>query len=209
MRSLFTFLFFLILFLAMGCKEREPIPTYYVSKEMLRYCWFPNDSYWIYEEGDSTGDFDSVYASHAGTQIYEDSEEGYNWENYTLALTIRGRRRFQSTNAWLAGSDGSHTLSDMFEYYSDSTVEESDHVLFWDTRGLNTTFVYPATKVVGRYDSLEIRGVVYHDVIEVATDPPSAAEYTYNVVWAKDIGVIRRSILDGTVWNLVRYHINR
>ncbi len=193
----------------MGCKEREPKPTYYVSKEMLRYCWFPNDSYWIYEEGDSSGDFDSVYASHAGTQITKDPDDsGYNWENYTLALTIRGRRRFQSTNAWPSGVDGSHTLSEMIEYYSNSMVEESDYMLSWDTQGPDTPFVYVNTQIVGHYDSMEIRGVVYHDVIEVATHPLEA-DYTHNVVWAKDVGVIRRSIVDGTVWSLVRYHINR
>jgi hypothetical protein len=208
MRNLISFLSILVICLTMGCKEREPKPTYYVSKEMLRYCWFPDGSYWIYEEGDSTGDFDSVYSSEAATRITKDPEEAYNWEGYGMALTIRGKYRYQSTIAWPSGVDGTHTLSEMFEFYSNSMVEEVDYVLYWDTQGPNTPFVYPTTQIVGRYDSMEIRGVVYHDVIEVATHP-SAAEYTHNVVWAKDVGVIRRSIVDGTVWNLVRYHINR
>jgi hypothetical protein len=68
----------------LGCKEKEP-ETYYVNQEMLKYCWFPAGSYWIYEEDSVPGSTDSVYITSRNSGIIEDEGEDYPYEHYALA----------------------------------------------------------------------------------------------------------------------------
>jgi hypothetical protein len=190
-----------------GCKEKEP-ETYYVSQEMLMYCWFPNGSYWVYQEAGSGG-WDSVYASEATHRMNVDNDElGYDYEGYGLTLTVQGKKRRQATIAWPTGSQGAHTLSETTEIYADSSGQQVDYVFFWDSRGRDTLASYPTTYIDRHWDSIVIHGTTYYDAIEVVTDLP-AADWTFNLVWAKDIGIVRRFMVDGTIWELVRYHINR
>jgi hypothetical protein len=187
-----------------GCKEKEP-ETYYVSQEMLRYCWFPVGSHWIYEEASTPGLFDSVYVD-AANEIVENDGDDFKSELYSLTLKIFGKSRKQTTAAHPVGPNYEHVRSRTLESYSDSTGEYYDYVLFWDTRGLDTLAIYPSPYIL-RHDTIVINGVTYFDAIEVITNPPQAADWTHNTVWVRHVGLVRRSLVDGTVWNLVRYHI--
>ncbi len=203
-----TKFFFLILIAVLGmsaCKERVEPKTYYVNQEMLRYCWFPVGSYWIYEAENSSGLTDSVYITNTYQSILPDDGEGFQSERYGNGIVIQGKRFGQTRTAWPSSQDGTVTI--MVEGYSDSTGSESDHVFFWDENGSERLSYYPELQISNRWDSIVIQGITYYNAIEIATDL-WAADWTYNIVWAKDVGVIRRTLVDGTSWELVSYHIN-
>jgi hypothetical protein len=195
----------IVLFL-FGCKEPEP-ETYYVNEEMLQYCWFPVGSYWIYEEANTVGLFDSVYVLDATNAVLENDGDDFKSESYSLTLKILGKSRKQTTAAHPVGPNYEHVRSRTLESYSDSTGEYYDYILFWDTRGNDTLAIYPSP-YIQRHDTIVINGTTYYDAIEVITDPPQAADWTYNTVWVRHVGLVRRSLVDGTVWNLARYNIN-
>ena len=189
----------------LACKDKTP--TYYVDKEMLRYCWFPEGSYWIYEEANTPGLLDSVYASDVTRRINQEPEEDYKYEGFGMTLVVESKKRRQSTLAW-PGEQESETLSELTEFYSDAGGQQVDYLFFSHTRGLDTLTSYPTTIICNRLDTVNIHGKTYKDAIEVCIDPPSVADWTYNVIWAKDVGIIRRSMHNGIIWELVRYRIN-
>jgi hypothetical protein len=209
MRNLIKLLFVLVLCLATGCKEREPEPTFYVDQEVLSFCWFPMGSYWVYEEASMPGMLDSVYNSNPMHLIVKSDGDNYASEGYSCDVKIRGLLVRQGASAEPKWAVDGPSVSYVSEFYSDSISEYHDYVLFKHSDGQNYFSFYPSTTIVQKADSIQILGVTYHDIVEVATSPQSMANFTQNVVWAKDVGVIRRSFVDGTVWNLVRYHINR
>ena len=188
-----------------GCKDKTP--TYYVDKEMLRYCWFPEGSYWIYEEANTPGLLDSVYANDVSSRIVNDEDSGYKYEAYTIILNVQEKRRIQSILAW-PGENESETLSELTESFSDPSGQQLDYLFFSHTSVLDTLTSYQTTIICNRHDSITIHGSIYLDAIEVCITPPQVADWTYNVIWVKDIGIVRRSLIDGKTWNLIRYHIN-
>jgi hypothetical protein len=58
-----------------------------------------------------------------------------------------------------------------------------------------------------RLDSIVIFGKTYYDAIEVAVDPPQAASHSHHIIWARNVGIVRRAMVDGTSWSLLRYQI--
>ena len=201
---LFTFLIALIFF---GCKGKEEIPTYYVDKDMLRYCWFPEGSYWIYKLDGPTVMVDTVYVSNRVKIIKEGDFGDYLYEGIGFDLEVEGQIRRQAINAIPLDGNGEFILSELIESFSDGSVQQNDYLLFNSPKGSDTLGIYP-NPYKTNLDSIEIEGVTYYDAIEVSVNPPQAADWTYDVVWVKDVGIVRRSIIDGTTWNLIRYHIN-
>jgi hypothetical protein len=55
-----------------------------------------------------------------------------------------------------------------------------------------------------RQEGIVILGKTYYDAVEIVTDPPQVADHSYEVVWARNVGVVRRVMVDGTSWALIR-----
>ena len=192
--------------LILGCKEKE-LPTYYVSQEMLRYCWFPEGSYWIYEEDSTPGWFDSVYVSNPLHLIAPVEGDDFNSEGYSNDLVMSGLKFRQGSQAEPLNSTEGPSISYLSEFYSDSTGQVHDYLLFSSSNGTNQLPFHPSTSITGHLDSIVVHNKIYYDVIEITTSS-NEAEFTILSLWAKDIGVLRRALKDGTSWSLVRYHIN-
>ena len=95
----------------------------------------------------------------------------------------------------------------MEEGYGDGSVMISDPIFFWD--GMESTILSAYPDVTARHiDSLTFWGNTYHDLIQVTRNPAQNADRTYETIWARNVGVVRRSLRDGTNWSLLRYHIH-
>ena len=195
----------LVLFV-FGCKEKEPL-TYYVNQEMLPYCWFPTGSYWIYQEEGTPGLTDSVYITNTWTEILPEEGEGFQSERYGNGIMIQGKLFGQTRTAWPSAAGENLSVTMMIEGHNGGSEIISDPVFFWDTDGSSVLSYYPDISAVHQ-DSLTFWGNTYHDLIVVTRTPPQAADRTFETIWARGVGVIRRSMVDGTSWSLLRYHIN-
>lgn len=190
----------------LGCKEKEP-ETYYVSQEMLRYCWFPAGSYWIYEEDSTPGWMDSVYVSNPLHVIEPVEGEDYISEGFGNDIELRGLKFRQGSQADPGSIDGNVTISYVSEFYSDSGGQLHDYLLFMNSDGGNVLSKHSSTKRTNQFDSIAIHNITYFNAVEITTSPASEADFTVASIWAKDIGVLHRRLKDGTSWSLVRYRI--
>ena len=192
----------------LSCKGKEDIPVYYVDKEMLRYCWFPDGSYWIYQLEGSPTVFDSVSLASSISRLVEAESNDYFFESYAYNLNVSGQNRRQAISALPLDRTGESMLFELIESYSNSSLEQHDYLLFEYSSGEETLGIHPAPFKT-HLDSMTIEGTTYFDVVQATVNPPQAADWTYDIVWVKDIGIVRRSMRDGNTWNLIRYHLNR
>jgi hypothetical protein len=182
----------------------------YVHQEMLPYCWFPNGGYWVYQDTTRPGTLDSTYSigSPVIDIIPDDYGLGYREQKFYSAYFFRGKGAGRSIAARAYGPNLEYSYSVMRESFDDASSTTRDEIFFWDKTNPDVFVSYPTTSVRQRLDSVLIQGKTYYDVIEVVTDPPSAAAHTFEAWWARDVGMVRRSMTDGTVWELVRHKLN-
>jgi hypothetical protein len=185
-----------------SCKKPES-PIVYVQKEMLEYCWFPDGSYWVYEEENTPGWMDSIYSAGAKTSIIPDNtNEGFQSESYGWQLNGTVNTYWQTVIAWGNPPDFDKSYSEMTEFYRDTDPPQQDYIFFWDAKygpELPTATVGISQNY---HDSIVIAGNTYYHAIEVVKSP------SWHMIWAKGVGVVKRSMMNGQVWNLVRYRIN-
>lgn len=191
----------------LGCKEKER-PTFYVDPEILSYCLFPEGSYWVYQNESLQTLTDSAYLTNRRHSIIDSEEEGIQADTYSYDLRFLGKSREVVITAAPGDSELESTVTLVSEFYSSSASQEYDYLLRSDSRNLDTVSVFPITYITTRLDSIQISGKTYHDVIEFETSPSGASDFTSKVTWAKGIGIVRRTLVNGEVWNVVRYRIN-
>jgi hypothetical protein len=208
MKSRHLLFIFLVILVLVSCKGKEDLPNYYVDAEILRYCWFPEGSYWIYQLDSSSTVFDSVYLSNGTRRLIEAESNDYFFESYAYTLNVSGQSRRQAISALPLDPSGESILSELVESYSNSSVKQYDYLLFEYSGGGETLGIHPSPFKT-HHDSISIEGTTYFDALQVSVNPAQAADWTYDIIWVKDIGIARRSMRDGTTWNLIRYHINR
>ena len=196
-----------IILLGLGCR-RDKFPTYPVNPEILRYCLFPSGSYWIYEEASTPGWRDTVVSSRFQHETAFAEGESFYFESYSYDLKIKGLMFRQGVQQRPWKYDDDQSVSFVAEFYSDSSRELHDYLLFMNPDGSTVFETTQKTRIVNTFDSLKLHGKTYSNVIEVETSPISAAGFTFNSLWCKDVGVIRRSLVNGEVWELVEYHHN-
>ncbi len=199
----------LLSLLWLGCR-RDKSPTIYVHKEMLPYCWFPNGGYWVYEDVTTPGVMDSAYTTgNSRVEIIPDGFGlGYEAEHYVWGYFFRGHSGGQGITANAYGDDFEFSSSLMKESFTDSAGEQRSTLLFWDNdRPDSLGYPWNLCTVV-RLDSIVIAGTTYHDVIQVTNNPPEGTYNTIETVWARGVGIVRRTMTDASIWELVRYHIH-
>lgn len=191
----------------MGCKKKE-LPILYVKQEILPYCWFSVGSYWIYEEENTPGWIDSSFVKSRWTNIDPDeSYEGYRAEYYGSTQVIRGKVFGQGRRSWPLSSDLASSYSVMSEAYTDTASNAFDYTLFWNPMNPSDFPGAPNTLTILHLDSVSVGNRVFYDVYDVGHEPQAFVAHSRRIVWARNIGVIKRVMADGTIWNLVRHHI--
>jgi hypothetical protein len=205
MDSKYIFLFLAVVVFMVGCKEKEP-ETYYVNPEMLRYCWFPVGSYWIYEEDSVPGSTDSVYITYRKSGVIEDEGYDYPYEHYAMEMEIFGQYHTHEISVHLGYDNATNTILE--ERNRDLPFDDTNILLFSNSNGenvLGTDYDGYSKEVL---DSVPILGTVYYDVIKVWPNQLSGTLDTAASYWCRGIGLIRREVVGGNAWNLKRYEIH-
>jgi hypothetical protein len=205
-RSVFLFLLSL---LCCTCYKPDPVPYYPIPEESKQYIIFPKGSYWIYEESNSLN-IDTVYLYRSEIEQFDGATDlGYNYKLYTAGFksTFTG----DSTRGF-----GGPFLSDQTKWAYREFIINSPLVQ------LILTFLHPLT--VGetrRYaedfalmyeshaEAMDINGVTYYSVMVFKHNIMIQPNQAERIFYAKNVGVIRRELFNGEVWQLKKYFVNK
>ena len=206
-----TFFLLMLSSACVSCMEIDPLtppkPRYYLDQEFKDYTSFAQGTYRVYTEA-SSGEEDSVYMYSQRT-YFEDGS--YHKDPFKEAF-----QNFYTSS-----------------YYKQDTEERGDIMivqgksfgLLQHRRGIVESVLYFSRSVPGdtlgqgylithSEDVAQVtlsNGMTFNDV-KVYTTYDTGGPYSYEVkkvYFAKGIGIIRREMYDGKVWNLSRYFIKR
>jgi hypothetical protein len=193
-----------------SCQKDKVYPTYYIDQEFKDYCVFPVGSYWVYEDSASKAiDSISVFLSEISI-MKKNNKQSYNSENFTLKTA----RTYTNDTTFAFGyhysfqgdcyvlNEGvifNYTRTDFAKFFS---IKDTGYVL--------NSSECSILKHESNLDSIIINANKYYN-IKVFTNiffpnPPYAEEN--RIFHSRKVGVIRRELHNGQVWNLIRYHIN-
>jgi hypothetical protein len=211
MTSVKRFLFFCLLvpiFFKCSC-HKEVYPSYYMDQEFKDYCVFPIGSYWIYQDSASNA-IDSIYINRSEINFKKASSKlGYNYEE----LSVGTKRSYFNDSTFQFGQPGGaeHELYLLDETYFSSVV--SSYARFFSKK--DTGYVLNSSggsilKYEARFDSIIINNKKYYEVKIFENIVPSGfqTDGERKLFYSKKIGIIRKELVNGQVWNLLRYHIN-
>lgn len=196
--------FFLLISLIIGscCNHAE---TYMVPEDFKQYFFFPVRSYWVYKNQFDKYDTLSVTKIESNI-VKEDAESCEQYEEIIV--------QYHSSQS------GNHELFTikMFEYfsfcsygYSNSYFNELTHF------GTNTN---KDSKVNGcsteiqwwMLDTLVVNNKEYYAVYAnktITKMPSSITDYPIMCYFKENIGLIKRELQNGEIWELVEYKINK
>ena len=192
-----------------GCVNKPgPVPFYPVPPEVEPYFLFRKGSYWIYEETGSSK-IDSVYLFRSQI-IRMDGEEdfGYNYELY-----LSGFHR---------SSTGDSVRGYGQPFFSDEKIwMYEEEYLSTDSPGSAATFLSPL--MVGEVhsfggdfgltyesiaDSMVLSNETFYAVMVFRQTATKSLNHTERIYYAKNVGVIKRELFNGEVWELKKYFIH-
>jgi hypothetical protein len=228
---------FLMLFLVSCKKDsiKPEISHLYFGEHALDYIQVNSNKYFIYKDS-ATGDLDSVLVTESSLDTnyvsavpagpgWSLGSSAYYFQSYTLKLTGYNSTRHIIAD-WFYGNASSNTAISYcncnavtvgtvgFPFPTDSSnvyfSENNPHT----TVNLGIAFSYPFALENGlEIPAITIEKNEYNDVVEFISDdsnshpPPDSQYFSVLNIWAKGVGIIKRSITNATstqTWTLVK-----
>ena len=199
-------LFFLsLLFLslsAMWCKKSDS--TYYtpLSQDFLSYFAFPKGSWWVYKEI-NTGKTDSFYVTQYGIDNVYDKKADFHYQS--LSYGLHGNK-YQCTAGANPSIDGTKFYYTQIFKGNDSFNSSSTR-LFYPFEINRPTSDGVVIKMLA--DSIAIQNNTYLDICITDKSFAQPIDPIKSEYYCKNIGVIKRVYSDGTVWEVIKYHLNK
>jgi len=194
-----------------GCCEfcRVDAPTYVMDQDFKDYTLFPVGSYWIYSE-DITKEYDSVYLYRQEVRMSDSYKiHSYKYEYFDQSL---GSTFFNDT---LSGGSAAERYYDTV-YFSYAERYLSNFVVtnlqFFNKVAAGTTLDFSddsQVKYTGELNSFVVGGIEYQNVRIFENRVLTDDRLPERIYYAKGIGVIRKELFNGQIWNLERHLINR
>ena len=196
-----------------GCKS-DYGPYIPMPKEFKSYTVFPKGSYWIYKDSasmllDSINEYDADYNKLGG------NPNAY----YINDVWIFSYKSTHHLNDSLHGFSGIDDYTKFYVYSENIQTVIYDYPLYFDADTLNSKYQYndydggfvdvTYTKLMS---SMAIGSNVFTDVkvFEQSKLMPHVPNtLTRRIFIAKNVGIIRRELFNGEVWELEKYFINK
>ena len=189
--------------------DPEPMPCTKLDPDFLAYFAFPEGSWWVYEEVNS-GREDSLWVSsyHLSEEVYNEAFNDCFDELYLQIVSEDSTRYFLAQKIQiaspLAGHNALFALQEIF-YLEGGTASpfriiyppHTDSVL-----SFNGMTIFPSLN-----SSYVLNGQTYSPVILTQNTGPYYSR-VIETVYAKGIGVITWTTVEGEQWVLKRYRIN-
>jgi len=195
------FIVVLILFFSAGCKKKERV-HYTIADDVKQYGLFQKDSYWIYLN-ETTQTYDCTFVNQTPvfyTENLKGPEDEPLIDNIRIYLSGKHIEQISLAGNYLMEDFSPFSLNPMFI----SGVNLHKSRLFGSS-------IYT---FVSEFDSLQIEGRTYYQVIQTREDMPDgntiSDSINQNFFLAKNIGLIqikREYPHTDTTWSLLRYHV--
>jgi hypothetical protein len=196
----------LVVLVFLSCKK-DPAPertTYFMDDEFVDHSIFKKGSWWIYEK-DTMTPTDSVYVVKSElTTIAPDSVD-YSWQ--------RSEMQFGSSY----NNDTVTSLGDLvkstFTFYSkqkSSKAPASEALDFFSLKPVGYILeISPSLKM--KYDTVRdalVDSIPFTNVkIYQNLVAPSNLKLPKELWYVKNVGVVRKELFNGEIWNLVKYNV--
>jgi len=193
-----------IVLLTVACVKKETVyPTYYFGQEYRDYVIYKPGSYWIYEKVGS-GEIDSVYLYKQNRNIdYATSKINYNSESISEKKT---------SSLYGTLSFGGRLVSEngMGEY---TNFPVSNYVLsnvdYFDGKINQTALEAPYTLYIEKRDSIQFTDKRFFEVKIFENMKEIYSSQPHKTYYAKHVGLVRKELFNGEVWNLIRYKVSQ
>ena len=199
-----------LLLTTQGCflfPKPEPLPFISLPQVFKDYTVFQEGSYWIFQNDSFPAARDSSYIVEAycvNRLLYKDE-----WENESCLadLIYLNQSWWQTMEVIDYDRENNSYIYVHHEMHKSSQSGNCDH-LFLDSASVDTMrsgseFTY----ITGRYDTLELNGKTYSDVVRVTHEMNLCGNPNRELYYARNVGIIKRVLWDGNSWSLVRSHI--
>jgi hypothetical protein len=195
-----------------GCTpacNKDELPTYLMDENFKSYVDFPVGSYWIYQEISDNKLIDSVrilkrmyYIDNSGKVA------GFKYDLFDLRI-FSSYSNIEMNGVGVA----KFYINDGSTYTEVPAISGSDNTQFFSTqKGVGFELsVSDGSKVLYK-DSLltyTVNNVSYPQVKVFENLIESYATQPRVIYYAKNVGVIRKELFNGQIWELQRYFINR
>lgn len=196
---LFLLLLTIILFLGSCCKD---VVTYMVPKNFKQYFYFPAGSYWVYKN--QFGAYDTLTLLGTDSRISKMHAESCDeYEQITANYISSNAGKFNISTTYISdfmlcelNKNYFTELTDFAKYTSGEQKAQScsSDIEWWieDT-------------VISNYKN-------YFDVVVNETTsfiPPSITDFPIKGYFKENIGLIKRELQNGEIWELIDYKINK
>lgn len=179
-----------------------------MDQEFKDYVVFPIGSYWVYEE-EASGEIDSVYLYKLEKGIIDSRKKvPYNYENYR---SYNFSSYFNDTIVDVGGAEfygflPAYCISSEFSY--SNSIIYSDY--YFGPANIGDTLKTYKNLVFNEYfNNYSAKASTYNSVKHFHCINQTFSLQLRDIYYSRYIGVIRKELFNGQVWNLKRYHIAR
>jgi hypothetical protein len=189
-----------------------------MPKEFKSYTVFPKESYWIYRDSASML-LDSInqYDTYSG-RLGSDWNSYYEYEDWILYYNSSRQlnKSIQRRSSLSQFREGDHLKNFSYVLYED--VQQSGvyafYAVYFDCDTLKSAFQYSddvEVTYIKLLSNITIGSNVFTNVKVFEQSkllPGSPTTLTHRVFIAPNVGIIRRELFNGEVWELQKYFIN-
>lgn len=201
----------LVLFVvqSISCEQTQH-PTFRMNSDFKDFVLFPVGSHWIYGQDGNTNR-DSIYLSSQNMTINETRRAyPFNFEQFQQSmytsfyddslLGFGGAVSYEDTSVCFVFTEG---------YLSNS---QERNLQFYTRHKVGTTLQLTEATGATYLDSLSnytVNGIKYSDVRVFECPDFRGPLMTKKIYYARGVGVIRKELFNGQVWNLLRYKVSQ
>ena len=191
-----------------SCIKNKKRHLYTFSQEFKDYTLFKANSWWVYRlEGGSTTD--SVYVFQSDVGVATPNHLSYNYESYV----IQSRSVFLGENIIQSGVAGTPDVYDSdFQRLTYSTSLGADIVSYFSNKNTGYKFLlFPSHETLYKESlaTITINTVTYNNVKVFEAIKASSTDQRLPklVYFAPNIGIVKKELYNGQVWNLVKHQV--
>ena len=190
----------------LSCKKDPPPEktTYFMDEEFKACTIFKPGSWWVYQK-DTMTPIDSVYVLKSELSTLSPDSVDYNWQRSVM--------QYRST----LNNDTTTSLGDLvessFTFYSKqmrSTAPASEVLDFFSLKPVGYVLELSHSLKM-RYDTVRdalVDSIPYTNVkIFENLVAPSNSKLPRELWYVKNVGVVRKELFNGEVWNLLKYNV--